>query len=253
LSKIVYNTQHLPLTVTDAAGKTTTNIFNARGQLLTTTNPKGETTTYYYETNGYLLSVDGPLPGTNDTATATYDSFGRLRTKTDESGYTLTYNYDSLNRRTNITFPDGTFAQFTFDKLDATVVRDRAGRLTTMEFNSMRQMTKRTDASNRTTHFEWCSCGDLRSLTDPLGRTTWWYKDVQVRLFAKKEGEGASVNYFYENATSRLRQMVDEKQQVSQFTYNRDDMLNAVAYVNAQVPTPGVSYTYDPNYSRLTS
>ena len=33
-----------------------------------------------------LVMVDGPLPGTNDVMAATYDAFGRTRTKTDESG-----------------------------------------------------------------------------------------------------------------------------------------------------------------------
>lgn len=46
LSKKTYNTQHLPLTSTDAAGQTTTFTYNARGQVRTKTNAKSETTTY---------------------------------------------------------------------------------------------------------------------------------------------------------------------------------------------------------------
>ena len=42
LSKKTYNSQHLPLTYTDAAGQTTTYTYNARGQLLTETNPTWE-------------------------------------------------------------------------------------------------------------------------------------------------------------------------------------------------------------------
>ena len=59
--------------------------------------------------------------------------------------------------------------------------------------------------------------------------------------------------YLYENASSRLRQVIDEKQQITQFTYNRDNTLKSMAYANATVPTPGVSYTYDPNYQRVIS
>jgi len=44
--KVVYDSQHQPLFVTDASGQTWTNTYNGRGQLLTTTNPKNETTTY---------------------------------------------------------------------------------------------------------------------------------------------------------------------------------------------------------------
>ena len=58
--------------------------------------------------------MDGPLHSKGDTTTWTYDSFGRVRTKTDESGYTLTFDYDALDRLTKITFPDATFDQYIF-------------------------------------------------------------------------------------------------------------------------------------------
>src|SRR5262249_4973611 len=159
-----------------------------RGQLLTQTDPKSETTTYTYDTNGYLVAVDGPLPGTNDVVSATYDSFGRLRTKTDVSGYTVTLEHDSMDRITKITHPDSTFEQITYDRLDPVVMQDRAGRQTLLEHSPLRQLTKRTDPLNRVTLFQWCSCGDIKSLTDPMGRTTTWHKDVQNRLISKQYG-----------------------------------------------------------------
>ena len=253
LSSTTYNAQHLPLTQVDAAGQTNTFTYNSRGQVLTATNPKNETMAYTYDTNGYLVLVDGPLPGTNDAVTATYDTVGRTRTKTDESGYTLTFDYDDLDRLTKVTHPDATFSEYVFNRLDPAVVRDRAGRQTVQEHDAMRQMVKRTDPLNRVSLFQWCSCGDLSSLTDPMGRITSWHKDVQGRLTSKQYGDGSQVRYFYENATSRLRQVVDEKQQISQFTYNRDNTLNSTAYANSTVATPPVSYSYDPNYRRVTS
>jgi YD repeat-containing protein len=72
-----YNGQHLPLTVTDAAGQTTTYTYNAAGQVLTVTNAKNETTTYAYNTEGYLTTVTGPVTGA--TTTYTYDAYGRVR------------------------------------------------------------------------------------------------------------------------------------------------------------------------------
>jgi YD repeat-containing protein len=66
-------------------------------------------------------------------------------------------------------------------------------------------------------------------------------------------GDGSKVTYLYENASSRVRQVIDEKQQIALFTHNRDDTLNSIAYANTVVPTPGVTYTYDPNYVRPTS
>lgn len=251
LSKTTYNAQHLPLTSTDAAGQTTTYTYNARGQVLTRTNARNETIAYIYDVVGHLISIDGPLPGSS--IAFTYDSFGRVRTRTDESGYALTFDYDALDRLTKITFPDGTFDQFMFTRLDHTLIRDRAGRQTTFEYNSVRQMTKRTDPLNRTTLFQWCKCGALKSLTDPLGRTTSWRHDIQGRLQSKECADGSKVTYLYENTISRLSQRVDEKLQVTQYDYNQDDTVSRITYNNTTVATPSVAFAYDANYSRLRS
>lgn len=253
LSRVTYNGQHLPLTTINAGGQTNTYTYNARGQLLSESNPKGETTTYAYDTNGYLVAVDGPLTGTNDVTTTTYDALGRIRTKTDVSGYTLTFDYDALDRITRITYPDGSFGETTYHRLQPSMIQDRAGRQTVLEHDAMGQMIKRTDPMNRITRYQWCSCGDLSTLTDPMGRTTTWHKDVQGRLTSKQYGDGSQIRHLYGNATSRLREVIDEKGQRSQFSYNRDNTLHSISYANTAVTTPAVSYSYDPDYGRTSS
>src|SRR4029077_10028391 len=141
-----------------------------------------------------------------------FDSLGRPRTKTDESGYTLTFEHDNMDRLVKITHPDASFEGFIYNRLDVTNVVDRAGRQTTFEFDNIRQMKKRTDPLGRVTLFEWCRCGNIKRLTDPMGRTTTWLTDVQSRPIAKQYGDGSQVQYLYENATSRVRQVIDEKQ-----------------------------------------
>jgi len=253
LFRATYNAQHRPLTVTDAAGQTSTFTYNARAQRLTATNPKGETISLAYDPNGYLMAVDGPLAGTNDSVAITYDAFGRTRTLTDASGYRLSLEYDLMDRLTSITHPDSTFSEFTYDRLDLVTFRDRAGRQTLLEYDEAGQMRKQTDPLGRMTLFDWCRCGDLKSLSDPMGRTTSWLTDVQGRPIGKQYADGSQVTYLYENASSRLHQVIDEKQQVTQFTWNRDDTIKSIAYANTAVPTPGVSFTYDPNYERVIS
>jgi RHS repeat-associated protein len=251
LAKFTYNDQHRVLTSTDAAGQTSTNTYNPRGQLLTHTNPKGETTTYSYDGNGYLTIVDGPLPGTNDSIVMTYDSFGRVKTSTDESGYTLAFDYDNLDRLTKITFPDNTFMQRTYNRLDLAVIRDRAGRQVFQEYDSLRHIIKRTDSLNRVTRFQWCSCGSLGGMIDPMGRVTIWNRDVQGRLTSKQYSDGSTISYFYESKAGRLSQLLDEKQQITEYNYNVDDSLRSVSYGNTAKPTTGVSFTYDPDYQRI--
>ena len=247
-----YNAQHLPLTSTDAAGQTTTFTYNTRGQKTTATDALGNTTTYQYGANGYLTSAAGPL-GAADTTTWTYDAFGRIQTVTDNSGYILTCAYDAFDRITTITCPDTTVLTFAYTLLDMTTITDRAGRQTTFGYNNVRQMTKRTDPLGRIILFQWCKCGALRRLADPMGRTTTWRHDLQGRVTCKEYADGSQVTYLYEDTTSRLRQRIDESLQVTQYNYNRDATLSRISYTNATVATPPVAFTYDANYTRVTS
>ena len=163
-----WNNSHRPLTVTDEAGQTTTISYNTRGQPLTITNPRGETSTFIYNSSNYLMAVDGPLPGATDILMFTYDPFGRLRSTTDVDGYTLTFDYDALNRLTQVTYPDGSSEQMSYQLLDPNVYRDRRGRMTSYQFDSVRQLVSMTDSLSRTTRWDWCGCGELAGLVDAL-------------------------------------------------------------------------------------
>ncbi len=250
LAAFTYNSQHLPQTLTDAAGQTSVNTYNARGQLLTTRNPKGETTTFNYDANGFLLSIDGPMVGTADRTSFTYDNTNRVRTVTDSEGYTLTFDYDNFNRPTRVSYPDATYEFVTYNRLDPVVFRDRMGRLTQRSYDALRHLTSVTDALNRVTRFGWCGCGSLESLTDALGRMTHWSYDVQGRQTGKQYADGSRIEYRYEAAFGRLKQVKDEKGQFKNYEYFTDNSLKRVSYPNAQIATPTVSFTYDSYYNR---
>jgi RHS repeat-associated protein len=86
-----------------------------------------------------------------------------------------------------------------------------------------------------------------------MGRTTEWQSDVQGRLTSKQYSDGSKISYAYEKTTSRLREVIDERQQASHYSYNRDNTLRSIAYVNTTILTPPISYTYDTNYERVIS
>jgi RHS repeat-associated protein len=252
-ARLQYNSIHRPTAVFDAAGQMTTNTYNARGQLLTTTDPKGETTTLTYTTNGYLLTVVGPLGGTNDTISFTYDAVGRVQTVTNTDGYVLAYNYDNLDRVIKVTYPDGTFDSFTYNKLDLVQAQDRLGRQTLYTYDSLRRRIAAQDPLGRITRFEYCGCGSLSALIDPMGRETSWQHDIEGRVTSKQYADGSLVTYNYENTTSRLKSIVDEKQQLKNYQYYPDDNIQSLSYPNAQNFTPTVTFAYDPNYNRMVS
>jgi RHS repeat-associated protein len=247
-----YTAQHVPQTTTDAAGQATTFTLNANGQPLTTTNAKSETTTLTYDGDGRLLTTTAALP--DATTTYTYDAVGRVRTVTDSDGYTVTTDYDTFDRPTKVTYPDGTTETTTYDRLDVASRTDRLGRSTRYFYDPLRRLVATRDPLGRVVTQTWCPCGSLDALTDANGHATSWQRDVQGRITQETRADGTTTtHYTYDTTTSRLKTVTDPKQQVTTYTYNLDDTMQQVAYTNAQVPTPSVSYTYDASYNRVAT
>ena len=275
IASYTYNSLHEPLTATDAAGQATGYTYNAYGQMLMRTNAKNETTTFAYGgsvPDGYLASITSP-PFNNASAvtTFTYDSANRVRTVTDSDGYTVTTDYDNLDRPVTITYPDATYQELRYTDnntglmtLDLTRSRDRRGLWTYRHYNANRQMDSITDPLNRTTLFDWCTCGSLTTITDPKNQTTTFNHDLEGRVYQKVFADNTTVNYLYDGqtaanaagASSRLKSSTDAKNQRTNYFYFADDNIQQITYTNTNgqplnPATPSVSYTYDPNYNRV--
>ena len=251
IAQFTYNSQHRPLTYTDAAGQVTTYAYNAAGQLTQVTNALNQIAKYEYDGSGYLTLIVNP---NNQTAASfTYDSFGRIATRTDSEGYTVSFAYDALDRPTKELFPDGTTRTYAFTRLDLTSVKDRQGRITQYSYDAVRNLTGITDPLNRRTGFAYYENGLLKSLTDPKDNVTSWDIDLENRVTAKHYADGRQIANTYETTTSRLKSVTDALGQIRQYSYAPDDQLGGITYVNAVNETPGVGFTYDPYFRRLAS
>jgi RHS repeat-associated protein len=249
LGSFTYATNHLPLTAIDAAGQTNFFGYNSYGQLSATTNALSQTVTMLYDTNGYLTNITGSVSGA--TTSFTYDGYGRVRTVTDSEGFIATTDYDAADRPTKITYPDNTYQQIVYDQLDPVLSRDRRGHWSLSVYDALRRVTDVQDALGRLTHLEWCGCGSLESITDPMGRVTTWLRDLQGRVQTKVYPDTTKINYTYETTNSRLKSVTDAKQQTTSYQYFTDNNLKQVSYSNAAVSTPSVSFSYHTNYNRL--
>jgi RHS repeat-associated protein len=268
LFSAAYNTQHRPLTVTDAANQTTTMTYNGFGQIKTLTNPKGEVTTFDYDrdddhdgsTDGYLQSITGNDPAAKISFTR--DGFNRVQSKSvpdglSSPGYTLTYDYDDFDRVTKVTYPDGSYEQYSYKFLDLEWARDRLGRWTKYFVDANRQVLAVENPLSQVTHYGWCGCGAIASISDALNHTTSWDYDVQGRIRSKTYADNSSTTVSYQPLSGRTGSITDAKQQVTGYTYQLDDNVKKVSYTDAGgtplASTPTVTFQYDPNYNRLSS
>jgi RHS repeat-associated protein len=258
--------------VTDAARRTITYTYNAKGQLRTATNARNETTTYWYHPTGqgvtpattldplaagYLVRIDGPLAGATDTLHFTWDAQGRVRSFTDESGHTLVYSYNALDDLTRIDHPDTTYEEIEYDRIDPRIFRDRAGRLTVVDYDALRRPETITDPADRVTRLVWCGCGALEKLVDPAGRVTRFEYDVNgnlVRRHFEGDAPAGPVNtheYGYDLA-GRLATHLDPRGQRTTYRHTLDDRLAATIHTDATEPTPDTFLTFDAVFPRLS-
>jgi RHS repeat-associated protein len=257
LEERTYNSAHQPLTVEDAAGQTTTYTYNSQGQLLTITTPpragitENRTTTYDYDEDGYLESMTGPATGA--TTSYTYDGYGRIDTITDSDGYELSYDYDALDRETKVTYPDSTFEETVYERLDPVRSRDRLGRWSHLIYDAEQRPIAATDPLGRTVTQQWCGCGSLEAIVDPNGNRTEWERDIQGRVTKEIRANATEWIYEYEDTSSRMKSVTDPKDQVTTYSYTLDDNLQGVSYTNEQYETPNVSFTYETAYNRVST
>ena len=109
------------------------------------------------------------------------------------------------------------------------------------------------DPLSRITRLEYCDCGVLSAVIDPLGRRTQWDYDLQGRVTAKTFADGSRTHFTYENTTSRLKSVRDEQAQTKSFDYDIADNVARISTSVALHPAPSVRFIYDPNYNRLVA
>lgn len=184
LATFTYNSQHLPLTYTDAAGQVWQYAWNAAGQMIYATNPLNQTSFWEYDASGRITRVTTPVAvayasvvyGTTNTTAPTARSYNYSSpcsgvtapantnlpiSVTDSEGYTLCYQYDALDRVTKVKYPDGTTDQYDYNfptgwtangvnyggtpSLDVWKVTDRLGRIVNYSYDRNRRLISKSE------------------------------------------------------------------------------------------------------------
>ncbi len=245
-----YNSQHLPLTITGANGKTAKYQYNADGQVTRYTDPQGHATAMTYDSNGHLETMTGAI--STAKYTFAYDNVSRISAATDPAGSTVHFTYDAADRPTGATYPDGTTTKLAYTLLDLTSSTDRLKQTTRYHYDADRELTATTDPDGNTVQQGYNLAGQLSSITDANNHTTTFGLDLQSRVTTKQFADGTSMSIAYESTISRIATVTDALAQTTDYTYNADNTTATISY-NARIATPSVSFTYDPAYPRPVS
>ncbi|MCB5191901.1 hypothetical protein LG198_14320, partial [Methylobacillus arboreus] len=150
-------------------------------------NDASKATTYYtYDQAGNLRQViDGRGTETGSTylTSYAYDGLNRLTTQTDALGNTTTTLYSDDSRQVTVQLANG---------LQTLQTYDAAGRLI-----STAQQDGNTNTVLGTTTYAYDALGQLRQVTDPIGRSLYYLYDAAGRKIGEIDGEQSLTEFIY--------------------------------------------------------
>lgn len=187
--------------VTDAAGRITTNEYDPQNRLVKTTDPAGGITQYAYDAEGNRTTViaangastsyaydnfkrmTSEISPDRGNTTHTHDISGNPKTSTDANGNTATHDYDLLNRKVKTTWQDSSTATWTYDNCTNGI-----GKLCTL-----------TDGSGSTT-YSYDNEGRTTQKTQIIGNAPLTHRYAYTadgKLQSEILPSGANVGYTY--------------------------------------------------------
>jgi YD repeat-containing protein len=206
--------------VRDPAGllaQTRSRVYSNLNRLAQEISAAGHTTAYGYDNQGNLISTDGPLTGTGDTTTNTYDALNRLTRVTDPNSGQVNYGYNALDQLTSVTDPRSLATSYDYDGL-----------------NNLKQQVS-PDTGTTTNTYD--AAGNLLTQLDAKNQTSTYTYDALNRVTSITFADGWRRNFFYDYAegTTGVGRLVNIEdfneldQSVSYIAYTYDSKGRVVA------------------------
>ncbi len=218
-----YHANGLRYGVIEQQGSTTlstkTYTFDAQGRTTGMSIAGGQSVSYTYDPVGNRASMTTPV----GTTTYGYDDAFRLTSVTDPQTQTTTLTYNALNSLTRMAYPNGIFADQTYDNRD---------RLTNIVQYSDPQFPLASYA------YTLDAVGNRTGVVEGNGTSLSWGYDASYRLTSEQRLVSGtpvySAAYEYDPAGNRTEQTVNG--QVTTYTYNNLDQMTSAG---------SVIYSYD--------
>lgn len=231
------NQNSLPTSVTDSLGTLGGYSWDSRGRPQTRTDGNGKPTSFTYDPYGNVLTeavqLTSPPTATSATTRYTYDTLGRKLSATDPLGtgatdlsHTTSYTYDDLGRVLTATGPYPISGQTTPGRPVTTYRYDANGNLKTV-----------TDALGRVTTYSYDNANRLTQTTYPAVRNAANTAGVQYTVATGYDWRGNPVDVV------RMMDPATNQRQVTHYSYDKAGWQTGVTTVVTTAADPLI----DPN------
>lgn len=203
-----------------------------------TTNGRTRTWAYTWNASGQPLTVDGPMAGTGDTVTYTYNTDGYLASVTNEVGHATTITaWNGRGQPTSVTDPNGVVTTLSYDF---------AGRVLTTTINPGGAQSQYA--------FEYDAGGNLSKITQPGGGYLQYTYDAANRLTLITNDRGQTqtfaVNDLGDPTAVTVRTSGSTITRQQSFVY--DELGRLIQSIGAGSQTTGFAYDKVDNPTTLT-
>ncbi|WP_116641141.1 DNRLRE domain-containing protein, partial [Streptomyces scopuliridis] len=236
-----------PAKITDALGRTTSFVYDARGQVTDVTDALGKKTTQTYDTFG--RPKENTVPKDQDAAAfittpaPVYDANDNVTTSTAPNGAVSTAVYDAADQLVSATAPKDTSTSserrtsYTYDKAgNLKTVTEPKGSLTTSDatdyvttnhYDEIYQLTSAVNAAGDKISYEFDNVGNAVKVVDPKKNATPDTTDYTSTM-------AYDLNH-------RVKSSTDAAGKVSSRTYDKDGLV----LTSTDPANSTTTYTYD--------
>lgn len=240
----------------NAAGQVTTYAsYDSNGRPTRVIDSNGIATDFSYAHRGWLTSSiirsapSGAASAQDRITTIAYDETGNVKQVTQPDGDFVKYDYDAAHRLTDITDRVGNNLHYSLDVAGNRFkeeVKDASGnvkRTLARVYNKLGQLQTQADASANPTEFAYDLNGDLKLVTDALGRKTQLDPDPLRRVARTLQDVGglAVETTQHLDALNRVTAVIDPKGLTTRYDYNSLGDLSKLTSPD----TGATTYSYD--------
>jgi len=253
-SSYVFDARGNAISTTDTLGRTTTATYDAQNNPLTSVDATGATTSYSYDSHGNLIDLARPLAGTSQVAHTqrAYDANrpGDLTSITDPSGVKQTFSYDQYGNLSAKTDGAGDKTTYAYDQ-DGNLTSQVSPRgntaagiptdyTTTIQRDALGRPTKTTDPNGHATVIAYDADGNKISVTDPDQHQTQYAYDKLNHLTGTLRPDGSQPSNGYDANGNRITS-TDALGNITRYAYNaRDELVKQTDPLGR-----ATSYAYD--------
>ena len=229
-------------------GSTTFSDYDAAGYPGKMTDVNGETKGFIYDGKGRITAIMNDADGSSTTII--YNIAGLPDSASNEDGVTRSYDYDGMyGRLITITDVEGNYIAYAYDtqgnriemsKHDPSGARSSRRRWSYEHPVIPGKLWKEINADDTFTEYGYDSEGDIASVKDPNGNTTYYAYDSLNRLSSVTEPGNVATTYTYDTH-GNLTAVTDANGNLT--TYQYDDIARLVSTTSPD--TGAVTYVYN--------